>query len=459
MNKPLNVLFIEDSEYEAGLLIREIESGGYAMVHERVETVEAMDAALEQGQWDLIISDYVMPRFSGLDALKVLQKSGLDLPFIMVSGKIGEDLAAEVMIAGAHDYVLKDNLARLIPAIKRELRQVVVRQEYRKTSEALLRSEQHFRALFEASPVGIVICRNDGSIMLTNPAYLIMNGFSDASELRNKSLFECIAPERRQENVERMRRLAHGKNIPRMLETIGLRKDGSTFPIYAEVATLDLLDGQAIVAFISDISERKQSEENLQTSHTKMDRILQQTVNSLSSVAKLRDPYTAGHQIKVAGLAGAIAAELGMPDEKIHAIKTAALIHDIGKIYIPAEILSKPGTLSELERSYIQAHVKAGYDIVKAIEFPGPIAEIILQHHERLNGTGYPQGLSGDSILKESCVLAVADVVEAVAANRPYRSAFTLEKALDIIGKNKEILYDRQAVEACLRLFERGFSL
>jgi putative nucleotidyltransferase with HDIG domain len=196
----------------------------------------------------------------------------------------------------------------------------------------------------------------------------------------------------------------------------------------------------------------------VQRSYIKLERILEQTVNSLSSVAELRDPYTAGHQIRVANLAGAIASELGMPVGKIRSIKTAALIHDIGKVYIPAEILSKPGMLNELERSYIQVHVQAGYDIVKTIEFTQPIAEIILQHHEQMNGSGYPRGLSGDSILEEARVLAVADVIEAIASNRPYRPAFTLERALDMIRKNKEILYDPDVVEACLRLFEKGFN-
>jgi putative nucleotidyltransferase with HDIG domain len=173
----------------------------------------------------------------------------------------------------------------------------------------------------------------------------------------------------------------------------------------------------------------------------------------------MKDPYTAGHQVRVAKLARAIASELGMSDEQVEAIRTASLLHDIGKIIVPPEILNKPGKLSALERSFVEVHAQASYEILKSIEFEFPIAEIILQHHERLDGTGYPRGLSGDSILKEARILTVADVVEAMASHRPYRPALPLETALEEIVSHRGTLYDAEAVDACLRLFaDKGFT-
>jgi PAS domain S-box-containing protein len=252
MDRTLKLLLIEDSEYEAGLLIREIERGGYTIIYERVETAEAVNTALKQKQWDLIISDYVMPGFSGLDALKVIQTSGIDLPFIMVSGRIGDNLAAESMIAGAHDYILKDNLSRLVPAIKRELREAVVRRERRQAAETLLQSENRFRSLFEAAPMGIVIYRNDGLILQINHSGLQMFGLNDTSDLQNRSLFECIAPKCQGEIIVRMRQRMCREAVPALVETIGQRKDGSTFPCYAEITTLELADKTVNVAFIND---------------------------------------------------------------------------------------------------------------------------------------------------------------------------------------------------------------
>jgi putative nucleotidyltransferase with HDIG domain len=185
----------------------------------------------------------------------------------------------------------------------------------------------------------------------------------------------------------------------------------------------------------------------------------EQTVEALVSIVEMRDPYTSSHQVKVASLACAIAAEIGTPAERIGAIRTAAMLHDIGKIFVPQEILNKPGTLNALEWSFVKTHAEASYVILKNIEFYLPIAEIVRQHHERLDGSGYPRGLSGDSILKEARILAVADVVEAMASHRPYRAALPLETALEEISSKKGLLYDAEVVDACLRLFlEKGFA-
>jgi putative nucleotidyltransferase with HDIG domain len=206
------------------------------------------------------------------------------------------------------------------------------------------------------------------------------------------------------------------------------------------------------------INERKMADKMLRESFAKLEKTYEQTVESLSSIAEMRDPYTAGHQVRVAKLACEIVSELGMSEEQVGVIRTAALIHDIGKIIVPSEILNKPGKLSVLERSFVENHVQAGYEILNRIDFAFPIAEIVLQHHEKLDGSGYPQGLSGDSILKEARILTVADIVEAMASHRPYRPALPLKTALEEISLNRGVLYDTDVVDACLRLFSRkGF--
>lgn len=180
---------------------------------------------------------------------------------------------------------------------------------------------------------------------------------------------------------------------------------------------------------------------------------LEGTVRAMAAILEMRDPYTAGHQARVADLAAAIAARIGLPDERAHAIHLAGVVHDLGKIQIPAEILSKPGRLLDIEFSLIKTHPQAGYDILKDIDFPWPIAQMVLQHHERLDGSGYPQGLKGEAIMLEARILCVADVVEAISAHRPYRPGMGTEVALEEITRNSGILYDQQVVEACLALF------
>ncbi|MBW2650712.1 MAG: response regulator [Deltaproteobacteria bacterium] len=205
--------------------------------------------------------------------------------------------------------------------------------------------------------------------------------------------------------------------------------------------------------------DRRQAKQELEQSYEKLQVTLEGTINALAAATEWRDPYTAGHQQRVAELARAIAEEMNLSEEQIREIHMSALIHDIGKINVPAEILSKPGQLSEFEFKIIQTHPQIGYDILKEIEFPWPIARIVLQHHERMNGSGYPQGLSGKDILLEARILAVADVVEAMSSHRPYRPALGIDRALEEISQNKGILYDPEVADACLSLFtEKDFK-
>jgi len=199
----------------------------------------------------------------------------------------------------------------------------------------------------------------------------------------------------------------------------------------------------------------KLSEQKLQQSYKRLRKTMEDTIYTIGKIAETRDPYTSGHQKNVSQIATFIAQEMKLPQDKIEGVRIASLVHDIGKISLPAEILNKPTKLSKIEYSLIKEHSQTGYDILRSIDFPWPIAQIVLQHHERLDGSGYPQGLKGEDILMEAKILGVVDVVEAMSSHRPYRPAWGIDKALEEISKNKSILYDPEVVDACLKLFKK----
>jgi PAS domain S-box-containing protein len=231
--------------------------------------------------------------------------------------------------------------------------------------------------------------------------------------------------------------------------------DGSKKEVIFHKASFLDADGKVggLIGVILDITERKRAEENLAASYEKLNRTLSGTVLALSATVETRDPYTAGHQRRVALLVDAISLETGFSQEQCAGMQVLGLLHDIGKIVVPAEILSKPGKLSEIEFNLIKAHVQAGYDILKDIELPWPIAQAVLQHHERMDGSGYPQGLTAPDIVLEARILAVADVVKAMASHRPYRAALGIDQALEEISHNRGILYDPEVVDVCVKLF------
>lgn len=197
----------------------------------------------------------------------------------------------------------------------------------------------------------------------------------------------------------------------------------------------------------------------LQSSAILMHSILLQTVKAIAMIVEKRDPYTAGHEERVSDLAVNIAIEMALEEDMVEGLRLGSLIHDIGKIYIPAEILNRPGKLTDTEFQIIKSHSEVGYEIIKEVEFPWPVADIIRQHHERIDGSGYPKGLRGDEIIQEAHILGVADVVEAIASHRPYRASLGIDFALEEIQKNRGIIYDPLVVDTCLKLFaEKRFS-
>jgi PAS domain S-box-containing protein len=462
MGIPLRTLIIEDSEDDALLMVRTLQKGGYDLSYERVETADAMREVLGREAWDMIISDYRMPHFSGLAALKLYQEKGLDIPFIIVSGTIGEETAVAAMVSGAHDYVMKSNLPRLVPAIQRELRDAESRKERRHAEEALKISENQYRSIFENAVEGIFQTTTEGRFKLVNSAMAHMHGFASPEEMVSditdigKQLY--VNPE---DGKRCCRAILEGRGTPISVDTQVYKKDGSI--IWTSINVCAIKDSAGNISHfegtVEDITGRKTADDKLKQNEEKLRKALAGTMKALSLTIEARDPYTSGHQSRVSQLAQAIAQEMALPNDTIDNIRMAGIIHDIGKIPVPAEILSKPGKLTDMEFNLIKVHPQSGYDILKDAELPYPIAEIALQHHERLNGSGYPQGLENKQILLESKIIAVADVIEAMASHRPYRPALGIPAALEEIEKNRGTLYDAGAVEVCIRLFRgKGFS-
>ena len=211
----------------------------------------------------------------------------------------------------------------------------------------------------------------------------------------------------------------------------------------------------SVADVLAGIIKRKLAEQKLQQSYQKLRKTMEGTINLIAKITETKDPYTAGHQQRVSKLAETIVRKMKLPQEKIEGIRISSLVHDVGKISVPAEILNKPIKLTEIEFNLIKDHPQVGHDILKSIEFPWPIAQIVLQHHERLDGLGYPQGLKGEDIILEARIIGVADVVEAMSSHRPYRPALGIDKALEEISMNKGVLYDPEVVDVCLKLFKK----
>lgn len=225
-------------------------------------------------------------------------------------------------------------------------------------------------------------------------------------------------------------------------------------PVMANLAKAILLCRNQDAMTAGLVAERDSARQQLAYSAERLQRVLLSTIQAIAITVEKRDPYTAGHQQKTAQLVAAIAAELGWPAERIEGLRLGAIIHDIGKIYVPAEILSRPGKLTDSEFKIIKSHPLVGYDIIKDVEFPWPVAQMILQHHERLDGSGYPNGLKGEDIIPEARLLAVADVMEAMASHRPYRPAKGLDAGLAELKEQRGRLYEPEMVDACIRVIQ-----
>ncbi|MES0335468.1 MAG: HD domain-containing phosphohydrolase [Candidatus Magnetobacterium sp. LHC-1] len=329
------------------------------------------------------------------------------------------------------------------------------------TEDVLKEREEHLRSVIQTSVNAIFSIDTDGRVAFWNDGAANIFGYS-SDEVIGGDL-SVIIPERFRDNY-RGGLLCHFSSGPPPLATgeafeiIALNKAGVEFPIELSLTKWSACSGVFFTGIARDITRRKNAISELEASLSKLRRITGAVMEAMSVAVEVRDPYTAGHQRRVADLARRIAHELGLSADQTEGLRVAAEIHDLGKISVPAEILSKAGKIKPKEFEIIKDHSEIGYNILKGIEFPYPVADIVLQHHEKLNGTGYPRGLKEDEILIEARIICVADVVEAMANHRPYRLALGIEKAMEEISANSGILYDPDVVRACLRVFNEGFT-
>ena len=321
-------------------------------------------------------------------------------------------------------------------------------------------AEEKYRTLYESSKDGIVFSGMEGNLLDANQAFLDMLGYS-IEEIKRLT-YQKITPKKWHEvDADILKNQIMTRGYSKEFEKEYFKKDRTLLSI-AIIAWL-LKDKQGkplgLWGIIRDITERKQAEQKLLQSHNKLLKTMEDTIYTIGKITETRDPYTAGHQKNVSQIATFIAQEMKLPKDKIEGIRIASLVHDVGKISVPAEILNKPIKLSDIEFNLIKDHSQVGYDILKSIEFPWPIEKIVLQHHERLNGSGYPRGLKGEDIIIEARIIGVADVIDAMSSHRPYRPALGIDAALEEISQNKGTLYDSEVVNACLKLFkEKGFK-
>ena len=320
--------------------------------------------------------------------------------------------------------------------------------------EKLQEREKRFRILAESAPDIIFTLDTEGMLTYVNPMWEKILSHKQ-EEVVGKYLTEFVQEQDSNHLIQLFREVRDHKETQMDILLTLLSRSGTEHSFSFNCAPSIAEDGHvdSLVGIFKDVTDLRRSEVELKKSYEKLEMALSSTISVISLIVESRDPYTAGHQWRVAHLASAIAREMGLSEDRVKMIHMAGLIHDIGKINVPAEILSRPGKLNAIEFSLIKIHPETGYNILSKVDFPAPIAQIVYQHHEKMDGSGYPLMISGDQIILEARIITVADVVEAMAGHRPYRPALGIQKALDEIRIGRGVVYDAEVADACISLF------
>jgi len=444
------ILIVEDESVTAEDLSSKLSKMGYEITG-RVASADGALASIKGNRPDLVLMDILINGDrNGIEAARLIQDER-SIPVVYITALSDEKTLADARATDPYGFIIK-------PYTPSDLRSSIELALYKYDIESRLKkSEEKYRILVDGAVSAIFIVQ-DEVFKYANPATEFYTGYG-SSELVGKSFRDIVHPDFRE-----IINYNYGKLLNRTGQTMrfGFRivdKNGKGLWIDFNGTSIEYEGRPAILGEAIDITEKKLAEETNERSLERLRKIINGIVNAISYTVETRDPYTAGHQKRVAELARMIAVEMDLPPDTAEGVYMAGIVHDIGKITVPSEILTKPGSLSETEMSLIRIHSQVGHDILKGIEFPWPLAQIVLQHHERLDGSGYPHGLRGDEILMEARIISVSDVVEAMASHRPYRAAIGSETALEEIEKNRGVLYYEPAVDACLSLFrDKGFS-
>ncbi len=445
--KTIQILVVEDERIVADDIKMSLQRLGYLVSGMTSSGEEAVKKA-EEIHPDLVLMDIVLEgKMDGVESASIIRYR-FDIPVVYLTAYSDKKTLERAKVTEPFGYILK-------PFKDRDLYTTIEMALYtHKMGNMLKESDERFHRLIENAHDAVYIIAPYG-FQYANPAFEKLTGWKK-EELRNSkfNFWNIVHPDDKKLVMEKTKK--GGKEEQSSYEFRIISKDGEERIVEANSVSIGKKKEAKEMGIIRDITVRRMAEEELKKSIERLQKTFEDTINALVSALERRDPYTAGHQKRVTNLACAIAKEMGLSKKQTNGLRFAGLIHDVGKIQIPTEILIKPDNLSDIEFVMIKMHPQVGYEIVEAIEFPYPVAQVILQHHERMDGSGYPAGLSGKDILLEARILAVADVVEAMSSHRPYRPALGTDKAMEEISQNKGVLYDPKVVDACLKVSSKN---
>ena len=476
---PIRLLLLEDNPGDARLVQEALAE--YAPGEFVVTWVERLADALARTAtepFDVMLCDLNLPDSSGMAGPRSIVERFPALPLVVLTGSHVLSMGRDAIHLGLQDYLVKGKsdpemvvrtlryamerkgLENALIAANSALEQRVAERsaELEMSNRVLRSSLERNQAFLRNASDGVYILDAEGKVLELSDSLCTMLGYTRAELMgAHVSLWNAQwSPLELQSVLGKLAAKADRSEF----QTRHRRKDGTILDVEVSGQRLELSGQTLLYLSARDVTEKKRADRQILDQIEQLKSSVMSTVEVATVLNEMRDPYTAGHERRVAAIAAAIGAHLGFDENRQEGLRVAGHLHDVGKVIVPSEILSKPGKLGALEYQMIQGHAQAGFDVLKNVKFPWPVAEVALQHHERMDGGGYPQGLKGEAILLEARIMAVADVVEAMSSHRPYRSGLGIEEALAEVEGGGGTKYDRAVVEACLTLFrEKGYSI